>query len=61
MNGPESKITSPFNPEEFRKEGRKLVDRLSDYLTDALSGRTCHDLLILLYFIFNHEVTLSFC
>jgi L-2,4-diaminobutyrate decarboxylase len=39
MNGPESKIPSTFNPEEFRKEGRKLVDRLSDYLTDALSGK----------------------
>lgn len=39
MTNIESKIPSPFNPEEFRKEGRKLVDRLSDYLTDALSGK----------------------
>jgi L-2,4-diaminobutyrate decarboxylase len=34
----QSKIPSPFNPEEFREEGHKLVDRLSDYLNDALSG-----------------------
>ena len=34
-----SKIPSPFNPEEFREEGHKLVDRLSDYLNDALSGK----------------------
>lgn len=33
-----SNIPSPFNPEEFRKEGHLLVDRLSDYLNDALSG-----------------------
>jgi L-2,4-diaminobutyrate decarboxylase len=39
MKRPESKIPSPFNPEEFRKEGHKLVDRLSDYLNDALSGK----------------------
>jgi L-2,4-diaminobutyrate decarboxylase len=39
MKRPESKIPSPFNPEEFRKEGHKLVDRLSDYLTDALYGK----------------------
>ena len=34
-----SKIPSPFNPEEFRKEGHKLVDTLADYLGDALSGK----------------------
>ena len=34
-----SKIPSPFSPEEFRKEGHKLVDILSDYLNDALSGK----------------------
>jgi L-2,4-diaminobutyrate decarboxylase len=35
---PESKIPSPFDPEEFRKEGHLLVDTLSDYLKAALSG-----------------------
>jgi hypothetical protein len=35
----QSKIPSPFNPEEFRKEGHRLVDRLSDYLNDTLSGK----------------------
>jgi L-2,4-diaminobutyrate decarboxylase len=34
----ESKIPEPFNPEEFRKEGHKVVDILSDYLNKALSG-----------------------
>ena len=34
----DSKISSPFNPGEFRKEGHKLVDTLSDYLAEALSG-----------------------
>jgi len=38
MTKKHSKIPSPFDPEDFRKEGHKLVDRLSDYLTDALSG-----------------------
>ncbi|HEX7493178.1 MAG TPA: aminotransferase class I/II-fold pyridoxal phosphate-dependent enzyme [Bacteroidales bacterium] len=33
-----SKIPAPFNPEEFRKEGHTLVDQLSDYLENALSG-----------------------
>lgn len=31
-------IPSPFNPEEFRKEGHKLVDTLSDYLNETLTG-----------------------
>jgi len=35
----ESMIPYPFNPEEFRKEGHKVVDTLSDYLTEALSGK----------------------
>ena len=35
----ESMIPFPFNPEEFRKEGHKVVDTLSDYLADALSGK----------------------
>jgi len=39
MSKPESKIPSPFNPEEFRKEGHTLVDTLSDYLNNALSGK----------------------
>jgi L-2,4-diaminobutyrate decarboxylase len=38
MNSREIKIPSPFNPEEFRKEGHKLVDTLSDYLNESLSG-----------------------
>jgi L-2,4-diaminobutyrate decarboxylase len=39
MNKTESKIPSPFNPEEFRKEGHILVDTLSDYLNEALSAK----------------------
>jgi L-2,4-diaminobutyrate decarboxylase len=39
MNKTESKIPSPFDPEDFRKEGHILVDHLSDYLGDALSGK----------------------
>jgi L-2,4-diaminobutyrate decarboxylase len=39
MNIAESKIPSPFNPDEFRKEGHKLVDSLSDYLAEALAGK----------------------
>jgi L-2,4-diaminobutyrate decarboxylase len=35
----ESIIPSPFNPEDFRKEGHMLVDMLSEYLNDALSGK----------------------
>src|SRR5450759_1412223 len=38
MNQTKSSIPAPFNPEEFRKEGHKVVDMLSDYLHDALSG-----------------------
>jgi L-2,4-diaminobutyrate decarboxylase len=34
----ELKIPDPFNPEDFRKEGHILVDTLSDYLREALSG-----------------------
>jgi L-2,4-diaminobutyrate decarboxylase len=34
-----SKIPSPFNSENFRNEGHTLVDTLSDYLEDALSGK----------------------
>ena len=34
-----SKIPSPFNPEEFRKEGHTLVNTLSDYLEESLSGK----------------------
>ncbi len=30
--------TSPFNPEEFRNDGHKLVDILADYLNEALAG-----------------------
>jgi L-2,4-diaminobutyrate decarboxylase len=38
MNNSESAIPLPFNPEEFRKQGHIIVDTLSDYLHDALSG-----------------------
>jgi len=38
MKNPESVIPSPFNPEEFRKEGHIIVDILSDYIEGALSG-----------------------
>jgi hypothetical protein len=34
----ETNIPTPFDPEEFRKEGHTLVDTLADYLKDALSG-----------------------
>lgn len=37
MSFTDSKIPSPFSPDEFRKEGHKLVDILSDYLESALS------------------------
>ncbi len=33
-----SNIPSPFDPEVFREEGHKLVDRLSEYLQQSLSG-----------------------
>jgi L-2,4-diaminobutyrate decarboxylase len=39
MTKTKSKIPSPFNPEEFRKEGHTLVDTLADYLEEALSGK----------------------
>ena len=35
----ESIIPSPFNPEDFRKKGHIIVDILSEYLGDALSGK----------------------
>jgi len=35
----DSRIPSPFDPETFRKEGHTLVDTMSDYLKDALSGK----------------------
>ena len=37
-NTVESDIPAPFNPEEFRKQGHQIIDILSDYLKDALSG-----------------------
>jgi len=39
MNSTESIIPSPFDPEVFRKDGHTLVDTLSDYLGQALSGK----------------------
>lgn len=39
MTKTKSEIPSPFDPEEFRKQGHILVDILSDYLKDALSGK----------------------
>jgi L-2,4-diaminobutyrate decarboxylase len=39
MTNIKSKIPSHFNPEEFRKGGHTLVDTLSDYLEDSLSGK----------------------
>jgi L-2,4-diaminobutyrate decarboxylase len=39
MSLPKSKIPTPFNPENFRKEGHILVDTLSDYLEKALTGK----------------------
>jgi L-2,4-diaminobutyrate decarboxylase len=38
MNKSDTNIPAPFNPETFRKEGHILVDTLSDYLKEALSG-----------------------
>jgi L-2,4-diaminobutyrate decarboxylase len=35
----EQKIPSPFNPEDFRKDGHKLVDTLSDYLSEIMTGK----------------------
>ncbi len=39
MTKNKSKIPSPFNPEDFRKDGHALVDILSDYLEVALTGK----------------------
>ena len=32
------KIPAPFDPDEFRKEGHKIVDSLAKYLKEALAG-----------------------
>ena len=39
MTKTKSKIPYPFDPEDFRKEGHLLVDTLSEYLNEALSGK----------------------
>lgn len=39
MNNNNLNITTPFDPEFFRKNGHTLVDTLADYLKDALSGK----------------------
>jgi L-2,4-diaminobutyrate decarboxylase len=33
-------IPEPFNPQEFRKEGHKLIDTLSDYLDEVLNRKS---------------------
>ena len=38
MSKNKSHIPAPFDPEEFRTSGHKIVDMLADYLNDALSG-----------------------
>jgi L-2,4-diaminobutyrate decarboxylase len=38
MKNTESEIPAPFLPKDFRKEGHILVDTLSDYLEEVLSG-----------------------
>ncbi len=38
MKDTEMITPSPFNPEEFRNEGHKLVDILADYLNEAIDG-----------------------
>lgn len=39
MNKSESEIPKPFDPEEFRNKGHQVIDILSDYLNDTLSGK----------------------
>jgi L-2,4-diaminobutyrate decarboxylase len=39
MNKKKQIIPSPFNSESFRKEGHALVDILSDYLENTMSGK----------------------
>jgi len=39
MNDKELNIPSPFDSENFRKEGHTIVDTLADYLKNALSGK----------------------
>lgn len=39
MNTGKLQIPSPFDPENFRKEGYRVVDTLADYLNEALSGK----------------------
>ncbi len=39
MNRSETGIPWPFNPEEFRENGHRIIDILSEYLKDALSGK----------------------
>jgi L-2,4-diaminobutyrate decarboxylase len=37
MKDPESKIPAPFDPENFRTEGHKVVDILADYLENTIN------------------------
>ena len=39
MSKSTSGIPEPFDPEEFRSKGHQIIDILSEYLKDALSGK----------------------
>jgi len=39
MNKSTSGIPEPFDPDEFRSKGHQIIDILSEYLKDALSGK----------------------
>ena len=39
MNKSTSEIPEPFDPEEFRSKGHQIIDMLSEYLKDALTGK----------------------
>jgi hypothetical protein len=39
MSSNKTIIPGPFDPEDFRNKGHKVIDILADYLKDALSGK----------------------